>query len=330
MAGLAGKTVKAETVLVTGGAGFIGSHVVDLLRDEGFRVVMVDDLSAGRRENLPAEVEFHPLDVAGEEARELVLRLRPRYLVHLAAQVSVSRSVRDPVADARVNVLGTVNLLQAAVRAGVGRFVFASSGGTVYGEPAFLPVPEEAPLRPLSPYGAAKMAGEGYLRVFASQAGLPCVSLRLANVYGPRQDPFGEAGVVAIFATRMLRGEQPVINGDGGYIRDYVYVGDVARAVLSTLGRPMGGECPFGEYNVGTGRGTDVNELFALLAPLCGYADAPRHGPPRPGDLRASVLDHSCARRELGWEPRVTLEEGLARTVAHFRAGLMATVIGRG
>lgn len=309
-------------VLVTGGAGFIGSHVVDLLVSEGYDAAVVDDLSTGRVENLPAGVDFHHLDVSDARTAALIREARPDYIIHQAAQISVARSVREPSADAAVNVLGTLSLLEAAVAAGVKGFVFASSGGTIYGDLAAGPadtgpyeaVSEEAPFRPVSPYGIAKAACEHYLRFFSREYGLTCVSLRYANVYGPRQDPHGEAGVVAIFANRMLRGEQPTINGDGRYVRDYVYVGDVARANLLALRYPGSGA-----FNIGTGQGTDVNELFGILSRLCDYGGKPRYGPARPGDLRASVLDPSLAARELNWRPRIPLDEGLAATVAYFR-----------
>ncbi len=333
-----------ETVLVTGGAGFIGSHVAEAMRDAGHRVVVVDDLSSGSPANVPEGVEFHRLDIGSEAAARLVAERRPRFVFHHAAQISVSASVRDPARDARVNVLGTLNLLQAAAEAGVEKFVFASTGGALYGEGGEEPVGEDRCPTPLAPYGVSKLACEGYLRVFERERGLRYVSLRYGNVYGPRQDPHGEAGVVAIFATRMLaragrgaaapggpgsvragRAEapsgseeagppEPVVNGDGRYVRDYVYVGDVVRANLLAAEHPGSGA-----FNIGTGRGADVNELWEILARLTGYRGERRHGPPRPGDVRRITLDASRARRELGWEPRVSLEEGLRRTVAWFR-----------
>ncbi len=332
-----------STVLVTGGAGFIGSHVAEALRDAGHRVVVVDDLSSGSPGNVPAGVEFHRLDIRAPETARLVAERRPRYVFHHAAQISVSASVRDPSHDADVNVRGTLNLLQAAAAAGVEKFVFASTGGALYGEGGDVPVGEGRCPMPLAPYGVGKLACEGYLRVFERERGLPYVSLRYGNVYGPRQDPHGEAGVVAIFVTRMLARAaeaaaafgraapgaagappapvpsgappEPVVNGDGRYVRDYVYVGDVVRANLLAAEYPGSGA-----FNIGTGRGTDVNELWDILARLTGYPGERRHGPPRPGDVRSITLDASLARRELGWEPLVSLEEGLRRTVEWFRA----------
>lgn len=309
------------TVLVTGGAGFIGSHVAEALQRAGYRVLVVDDLSSGSPDNVPAGVQFHRLDIAAEETARLIAAERPRYIFHHAAQISVSASVRDPLHDAKVNILGTLNLLQSAATAGVEKFVFASTGGALYGEGGEAPVPESRCPEPQAPYGIGKLACEHYLRFYSAQAGLPYVSLRYGNVYGPRQDPHGEAGVVAIFATRMLAraaGDEtvpePVINGDGCYVRDYVYVEDVVRANLAAIAYPGSGA-----FHIGTGVGTDVNQLWELLAALTGYPGPARHGPPRPGDVRRVTLDSSRARRELGWEPMVTLEEGLARTVAWFR-----------
>ncbi|TDA69486.1 MAG: NAD-dependent epimerase/dehydratase family protein [Clostridia bacterium] len=312
-------------ILVTGGAGFIGSHVVDECLAAGHEVVAVDDLSSGKRENLPPGVPLYQVDVADADAVRQVFELvRPEQVVHQVAQISVSRSVREPAFDARTNVLGLLNVLEAAVRYGTRSFVFASSGGVLYGD-VYEPADEEHPAAPVSPYGIAKLTGEMYLQFFVREYGLRCTALRYANVYGPRQDPHGEAGVVAIFLQRMLHGEAPVINGDGKYIRDYVFVEDVARANLSVLAGEGEG---FRAYNVGTGRGTDVNELEAGLRQALGEVlrqqgkklelPAAAYGPPRPGDLRSSLLDAGKMARELGWRSRVTLAEGLRRTAAWF------------
>jgi UDP-glucose 4-epimerase len=312
-------------VLVTGGAGFIGSHVVEACLAAGYEVAVVDDLSSGKKENLPEGVPLYQVDIADAEAVGRVFDLvRPEKVVHQAAQISVSRSVREPALDARINVLGLLNVLEAAVRQGVRAFIFASSGGVLYGD-VFEPAAEEHPAAPVSPYGIAKLAGEMYLAFFAREHGLRCAALRYGNVYGPRQDPHGEAGVVAIFLERLLAGQAPIINGDGRYVRDYVYVEDVARANLLALEGEWEG---FRAYNVGTGRGTDVNELegrlrSALTEILRGQGrkvdlPAATYGPPRPGDLRSSLLDAGKIARELGWRPEVPLEEGLKRTAAWF------------
>lgn len=312
-------------VLVTGGAGFIGSHVVDKCLKDGHYVAVVDDLSTGKLENLPEGIPFYRVDVADAGGvNEVFGQVRPTSVIHLAAQISVSRSVRDPVADARVNILGLLNVLEASVRHRVDSFVFASSGGVLYGD-VYEPAPEDSPLAPVSPYGISKLAGENYLRFYANEHRMRCLALRYGNVYGPRQDPFGEAGVVAIFIQRLLSGREPVINGDGKYVRDYVFVEDVARANLLALASKCEG---FRAYNIGTGRGTDVNELEGairsalqkVLAAEGKQVDLPlpEHGPPRPGDLRSSVLDCTRAKMELGWVAGVPLEEGLRRTAAWF------------
>jgi len=299
--------------LVTGGAGFIGSTLVDALVANGAQVSVVDDLSRGQRAQVAEAADFHQLDVVDERLVALVASIAPEVVFHEAAQIDVRRSVAEPVFDTRVNVLGTVNVLEACVRAGVRRVVFASSGGALYGDTDVLPTPETHPSRPASAYGAAKLAGEAYGSVFQQVGGLEFVALRYANVYGPRQDPHGEAGVVAIFAERLLRGEDAVINGDGEQTRDYVYVDDVVAANLRAAETPT-----LGAYNIGTGRTCDVNQLYALMAQTAGVDRPARHGPAKPGEQRVSCLDASLAADRLGWQPRVVLEEGLSRTVAWF------------
>jgi UDP-glucose 4-epimerase len=301
-------------VLVTGGAGFIGSHVVDAYVAAGHEVVVVDDLSSGRRENLNPRARFHRLDVTDPELAELMVAERPAVVNLHAAQIDVRRSVADPLFDARVNVLGTINALEGARRAGVGRVIFVSSGGAVYGEQEVFPAPETHPTNPVSPYGVSKRAGELYAFFYQAVHGIPFVALRYANVYGPRQDPHGEAGVVAIFTGRMLRGESVTVNGDGGQTRDYVYVGDVARANVLALER----DCA-GPVNIGTGVETDVNVLAHLLLEVTGSASSVGHGPARPGEQRRSVVDAARAATALGWTPAVSLREGLRRTVEYFR-----------
>ncbi|GAB4505997.1 MAG: SDR family oxidoreductase [Anaerolineales bacterium] len=305
-----------KRVLVTGGAGFIGSHVVDLLLEQGHRVAVVDNLSTGRRENVNPQAEFFLADVGSPDLAAVLDAVRPQAVVHLAAQASVSVSVADPVRDATANILGSVNLLQQCVRTGVEKFVYVSTGGALYGEPQYLPCDENHPINPLSPYGVSKHTVEHYLYFYRQVHGLAYTVLRLANVYGPRQDPFGEAGVVAIFTQRMLDGEQVVIYGSGEQERDFVFVMDCARAAVLALSRGDGEA-----YNIGCGRGTTVNVLFAMMKSLTGYAREPRYDPPRPGDVFRSFLNADKARRELGWEPSVSLEEGLRQTIAHFRQG---------
>lgn len=302
-------------IVVTGGAGFIGSHVTDAYVDAGHDVVVVDDLSTGREENLNARARFVRLDIRDCAAVGAIFaRERPEVLNHHAAQMDVRRSVASPVWDAGINVIGLLNLLEAGRASGLQRAIFASSGGTVYGEPERLPVGEEAPTAPRCPYGVSKLAGEHYLGYYAAVHGIKTAVLRYANVYGPRQNPHGEAGVVAIFAGQLLGGGQPAINGSGEQTRDYVYVGDVARANLLALDRDLAGP-----INIGTGVETDVNRLFALIAATTGVERPPGYGPPKQGELRRSALDPRRAASQLGWQPEVPLAEGLARTVAALR-----------
>jgi UDP-glucose 4-epimerase len=299
---------------VTGGAGFIGSHVVDAYVAAGHDVVVVDDLSTGHRDQVNPRARFYQLDVTEPRMVELIRDERPAVLNLHAAQMSVRNSVADPLFDARVNVLGTINVLEGARRANVRRIVFVSSGGAVYGEQEAFPAPESHPTNPVSPYGVGKRAGELYAFFYQAEYQIPFVAFRYANVYGPRQDPHGEAGVVAIFTGRMLRGEPVTVNGDGKQTRDYVYVGDVARANLLALER----DC-FGPVNIGTGIETDVNVLARLLLEATGGRSAVQHGPAKAGEQRRSVIDCRRAATELGWRPEVALAEGLGRTVEFFR-----------
>jgi UDP-glucose 4-epimerase len=304
-------------VLVTGGAGFIGSHLVDRLVSRGDRVVVVDNLSSGRRANLNSSAELHEVDIRSPDLRSVVKTASPEVVFHLAAQMSVAVSAREPLLDAEINILGMLNLLEAvrAVSSGApAKIVFASTGGAIYGEPESLPVPETHPCRPVSPYGASKLAGEVYLGTYRAVYGLDYSVVRLANVYGPRQDPHGEAGVVAIFGRAMLAGEPVRIFGDGTDERDYVFVGDVVRAF--ELAAERGGPTA---YNIGTGEGTTVATLAGQMASLISYQRVPVKAPPRQGDLRKIRLDASKARRELGWQPRVQLASGLAETIEFLR-----------
>jgi UDP-glucose 4-epimerase len=301
-------------VLVTGGAGFIGSHVVDGYVAAGHEVVVVDDLSTGHRENLHPKARFHQLDIQDPRTVEVIHGERPEVLNLHAAQMSVRNSVEDPLHDARINILGTINLFEAARQAGVRRVLFVSSGGAVYGDQETFPASEGHATNPLSPYGVSKRAGELYAFFYQAEYKLPFVALRYANVYGPRQDPHGEAGVVAIFSGRMLRGEPVTINGDGKQTRDYVFVGDVARANLLALERDVRGP-----VNIGTGIETDVNELAKIMLDATGARSKVEHGPAKPGEQRRSVIAHDRAARELGWRPEVALKDGLHRTVDWFR-----------
>ncbi len=307
-------------VLVTGGAGFVGSHVVDRLLADGHAVEVVDNLSTGRRERIDRRARLHVCDLRSARLDAVFSAARPEVIVHVAAQAAVARSVIDPLFDAGVNVLGTIALLEAGRRAGVRRAVYTSTGGAAYGDTHVVPTPEDHPTRATSPYGVSKVAAERYLECWAGLTGASGLTLRLANVYGPRQDPKGEAGVVAIFSHRLIRGEPCVVNGDGEQTRDYVYVGDVADAVGRAVARPV----VTGVANIGTGLETTVNELYARLARLAGVARPADHGPAKPGEQRRSVLDASRAKALLDWTPATTLDDGLERTLAHFKGELAA------
>jgi UDP-glucose 4-epimerase len=301
-------------ILVTGGAGFIASHVADRLVAAGFEVAVVDNLSTGQREYVPVGAGFYPYDIKSAETAGLIREWRPRVIVHHAAQMSVQVSVQDPVLDARENILGSLNLFEAAAAAGVEKIVFASTGGAIYGDEAPVPAGEEVPPRPEAPYGIAKLAVEHYLHFYQREHGIIPISLRYANVYGPRQNGLGEAGVVAIFIEKFLAGQQPVINGDGLQTRDFVFVEDIVAANLAALAYPRAGA-----FNIGTGRETDILTIYLKLQDLLASPLGPVHGPAKPGEQRRSALTSDRARRELGWQPEVSLDEGLARTVAAFK-----------
>ena len=280
----------------------------------GHQVTVVDNLSTGKRANLSAEVSLMEVDLRSDDLDAVFQRVRPEAVFHLAAQASVPNSVADPAGDAEINILGTINLLERCRNAGVRRVVYSSTGGALYGEPEQFPCTEEHPVRPLSPYGLSKYVAERYVEIYRQLYGLEYAILRYANVYGPRQDPFGEAGVVSIFGQRMVNGEDLIVFGDGTQERDFVYVEDVARANLLTLERGSGQA-----LNIGCGVGTSVNDLVARLREATGYEKKPTYTEPRAGDVYRIALDASKARRELGWEPKVSLEEGLRRTVASIR-----------
>jgi UDP-glucose 4-epimerase len=301
-------------ILVTGGAGFIGSHVVDAYVAQGHDVVVVDNLFTGRKTNLNPAAAFYQVDIRAPELAEIFAREKPQIVNHHAAQVDVRRSVADPVFDADVNVTGSLHLLECARRHGVEKVIYISTGGAVYGEPEYLPCDEVHPIQPLAPYGASKHAVEHYLFLYRHNHDLPYTILRYPNVYGPRQDPYGEAGVVAIFTKQLLQEEQPTIYGDGFQERDFVYVGDCARA--NVLALTAGDD---GVYNLASGEGTSINELFALLKEITGSQQEVLYGPAKLGETYKIYLDATNAGRELGWRQRVSLPEGLAQTVAHFR-----------
>ena len=312
-----------KRALVTGGAGFIGSHVADLLLSEGYQVEIVDNLSSGRRDNVPSGATLHHLDIGSPDAARIVREGRFDVLCHLAAQIDVRKSVDDPVADARINILGSLNLLEA-VRAGghATRVVFSSTGGAIYGD--FVPVPsvEDMPKDPESPYGIAKFSAELYQAYYARVHKLDTVSLRYSNVYGPRQDPHGEAGVVAIFCNRILKGEPLTVFGDGKQTRDYVFAGDVARANLAaaTMTLPPARQVDVRSFNIGTSRETSVLELAQTLQRAAGTSVPIQHVPARAGELPRSAVSNQKAMKELGWGPQVNLEDGLRMTFEYFAA----------
>jgi len=301
-------------ILVTGGAGFIGSHVVENCLAAGHDVVVVDDLSSGRREQVPAGAMFYEVDIRDPALDDIFASERPDVVSHQAARANVRESMEKPLLYADVNVLGSVNLLECCRRHGVERVVYASTGGAVYGEPQALPVSEDHPVNPLDPYGASKHHVEHYLYLYRENFGIGYTALRYPNVYGPRQDPYGEAGVVAIFTRQMLDGGEPVINGSGEQERDFVYVDDVARANVLALEQSESGI-----YNVGSSSGTSINRIFALLAGLTGYERPAVHGPAKQGEVYRVYLDATRAQDRLGWAPRVSLEDGLRETVEYFR-----------
>lgn len=304
-------------VLVTGGAGFIGSHLVDRLIEEGHRVAVIDNLSTGKKENINKRAELFRMDILSPKIERLFKKERFDIVSHHAAQIDVRRSVEDPLFDAQVNILGLLNILENAVRYGTKLAIFASSGGTVYGEQEAFPTPEDHPTNPISPYGVSKLTSEQYLYFYKKSYGLKYSVLRYANVYGPRQDPFGEAGVVAIFTQKMLMDGQPIINGNGMQTRDYIYVDDVIDANMLVITRSAEDT-----FNVGTGKETSVNDLFKLLRGSIGLVDIKAvHGPARRGEQLRSALDSTRLEKALDWEPKVDLEEGLRRTVEYFRNG---------
>jgi UDP-glucose 4-epimerase len=302
-------------ILVTGGAGFIGSHIVDAYLSAGHEVCVVDDLSSGSRRNLPEGARLYVADIRDEGLSEIFAGEKPEIVNHQAARANVRESFEKPLLYAQVNVVGSVNVLECCRRYGVRKLIYASTGGAVYGEPQWLPVSEDHPIHPLDPYGASKHHVEHYLQIYKSSFGVDFTALRYPNVYGPRQDPHGEAGVVAIFIGKMLNGVQPVINGTGNQERDFVYVGDVAKASVLALDGG-GGEI----VNLGSGVGTSVNRIYETLAELSGFQGAAVHGPAKRGEVYRIFLRPTQAKEKLHWEPEVVLRDGLASTVDYFRS----------
>jgi UDP-glucose 4-epimerase len=302
-------------ILVTGGAGFIGSHVVDQFLQAGHEVVVVDDLSTGRERNLNPEARFYQMDIRDPKLMQVFENERPELVDHHAAQMDVRKSVVDPMFDADVNIRGSLNLMECARRTGVRKIVYISSGGAAYGEPVYLPCDEDHPINPLCPYGVTKHTVEHYLFLYKELYGLDYAVLRYPNVYGPRQDPYGEAGVVAIFTGCMLKSEPVTINGSGQQERDFVFVGDCARANLL-----VAGQSPVGIYNLGWGIGTNINQIFNELKKIIHYPLEAKYGPAKAGETFKIYLNAQKAKDELGWQPTLSLEEGLRLTVDYFRA----------
>lgn len=305
-------------ILVTGGAGFIASHITDAFINAGHSVVVLDDLSSGFEKNVNPKAKFVKGDICDKELVENLFKEENFDLVnHHAAQMDVRRSVKDPTFDANTNIIGTINLLQNCIKYNVKKFMFASTGGAVYGEQSYFPADENHPTQPRSPYGISKLAVEKYLYFYNAEYGLNYTILRYANIYGPRQNPFGEAGVVAIFTTKLLKAEQPIINGNGQQTRDYVFVGDVVNANILTLN-----DTTNDNYNVGTGIETNVNQLFHKLNDIISAGKEEKHGPAAPGEQMRSVITSEKLFNKFGWKPSTTLDEGLKLTVDFFRNNL--------
>jgi len=304
-----------STFLVTGGAGFIGSHVVDRLIVVGHHVAVVDDLSTGSRKNINPKAAFYETDIRSKDLDTIFEKEKPDFVNHHAAQMDVRRSVREPMFDADVNVLGSLNLIENCLKHGVKKIIYISTGGAVYGEPEYLPVDEGHPVRPLCQYGISKHTVEHYLYFYGQTYGMRYTVLRYPNVYGPRQNPHGEAGVNAIFIGKMLKGEVPSIFGDGGQLRDYVYVGDIVESNLAAVDRGDGDIC-----NIGSGIGTSVNQIYEKLQRIIGFSEPPIYAEPRTGEIEKVYLESSMALRELGWSAQVDFDEGLRRTVEWFKA----------
>jgi UDP-glucose 4-epimerase len=301
--------------LVTGGAGFIGSNLADALIDDGHNVTMVDDLSTGRMENVSQKAEFHQLEISSPVIDKIFEKGKFDLVFHLAAQMDVRKSVKSPIFDAEINILGGINLLLASVKHGVKKFIFSSTGGAIYGEQDYFPADEKHPANPISPYGVSKLAFEKYLYYFLSEYKLPYIALRYANVYGPRQNEKGEAGVVAIFCSRLLEGEKAVVHGDGLQTRDFVFVDDVVKSNLLAMKYDQNG-C----FNVGTGLETDINTIFDKVKTATGSTQDRINGPGMPGEQRRSVISFELIKKEMGWSPSVSLDDGIQKTADYFKS----------
>ena len=304
-----------RTALVTGGAGFIGSHMVDRLLKEDYRVVIVDDLTSGKLKNLNHQATFHHMSINQPSLMDVINREKPDVVFHMAAQSSVSVSIKNPILDNEVNVMGTLRLLEAARRAGVEKIIYSSTGGALYGDPEVVPCPDDAPVAPISPYGMSKYMAEQYFDYYYRQYRVNYTTLRYGNVYGPRQDPAGEAGVIAIFISSMLAGKRPRIFGDGNQARDFVSVDDVVEANMAAIYR--GTRCAM---NIATGELVSVNQLYDMLREITGFRWEAEHGPARTGDVYRISLDWARASEELGWRPQTSLADGLAKTVDDMRS----------
>ena len=303
-----------KNILVTGGAGFIGSSVVDKLLDDGNNVAVVDNLSGGSRENLNPKAKFYKIDIQDPKISEIFQKEKPEIVFHFAAQIDVRKSVQSPVFDAGINILGSLNILENCRKFGAKRFIFASSGGAIYGDAKTLPTPEDCEEMPLSPYGIAKLSVEKYLNYYHEVFGLKFVSLRFANVYGPRQSPRGEAGVVAIFCDKMLSNKEATINGEGKQKRDFVFVKDVVEAKILAMQSNK-----VGFFNVGTAEETDINTIFKMIKEFINSSSKEVHGPANAGELQRSCLDFSKIKKDLGWQPKYNFKKGLEETTSWFK-----------
>lgn len=303
-------------ILITGGAGFIGSHLVDRLIKDGHQVVVIDNLSTGKKENLNKKAKFYKVDIQGPKISQIFKKEKPEVVFHLAAQIDVRKSVENPIEDAKINILGSLNILESCQKSKVKKIIFASTGGAIYGEAKIISTPEDYPANPLSPYGIEKLTIEKYLDYYWKIFKISYISLRLANVYGPRQNSKGEAGVIAIFCDKILCGKQPIIYGNGKQTRDFVFVDDVAEANILAMESKK-----IGIFNIGTEKETDINTIFEKIKKLIGVKCKKIHAPAKSGEQKRSCLDYTKAKKELGWQPKYSLENGLRETINYFKNG---------
>jgi len=304
-------------VLVTGGAGFIGSHIVDSLVERGYDVVVVDNLVTGKKKNVNPEANFYKLDITSPKLIEIFVREQPDFVFHQAAQVNVRSSMKDPLYDAKINIIGSLNVLECCKKFKIKKIIYASSGGAVYGEPEYLPCDEKHPVKPISNYGVSKHVVEHYCYLYSMLYGVKFVSLRYSNVYGPRQDPMGEAGVISIFIDRLLKGKRPIINGDGKQTRDFVFIEDVVNANLLALEKDI--ETNFPVFNISCNRELSINRLYQILRKLLNSDIDVVHGPEIKGEVKRIYLDNSLAKKILGWRPKYDIEKGLKKTIGFFK-----------